>query len=123
MKVNLQTATDSKNFKAKIIDTKRFNALNSTAEKLSEKLVEDNTTITKDMIQSIFESTRNSILEIFPVERDGSFNELTLNYAEKFAFIFVENVIPKTLETLVPVLEKLKAASTAATTQQTTTTS
>lgn len=92
----LATVTDSKKFNPKIIDTKRYQALNAINESINKKISETTgigSQIETHTVQNLFESIRNAMLEIFP-HQDGTYDDLTLNYAEKFGFIFVEKTIP-----------------------------
>lgn len=106
MEVILQTMTDAKGFKPRVIDTKRFNALNSSAEKIAKEL---GTPINVADIQKIWESARNTCLEILPTKELGLpvYDDVCLNYAEKFAFIFVEQYLNTLISLLHPVIQKL----------------
>jgi len=66
------TITDKKNFKINIVDKKKFSKLN----------LED---------QKLFEQLRNSIIEIFPFEKN-EFHPLSIQYAENFAFLQVKAI-------------------------------
>ena len=98
--------TDAKGFKPRVIDTKRFTALNSSAEKIAKEL---GTPINVADIQQIWESVRNTCLEILPTKELGLpvYDDVCLNYAEKFAFIFVEQYLNTLIALLHPVIQKL----------------
>ena len=81
----MDTITDKKDFSCNVVDKSRYNSL-SQQEK------------------EYFEIFRNSILEIFPVENKNTYNDVTISYAERFAFIGI-----KTISKIVTELdEKLK---------------
>ena len=98
--------TDAKGFKPHVIDTKRFNALNSSADKIAKEL---EVPINVADIQKIWESARNTCLEILPTKELGLpvYDDVCLNYAEKFAFIFVEQYLNTLISLLHPVIQKL----------------
>lgn len=102
----LQTMTDAKGFRHHVIDTKRFTALTATAEKLSQEL---EVPINVADVQKIWESARNSCLEILPTKELGLpvYDDICLNYAEKFAFIFVEQYLNTLISLLQPAIKKL----------------
>lgn len=102
----LQTMTDAKGFRPHVIDTKRFTALSATAEKLSQEL---EVPINVADVQKIWESARNSCLEILPTKELGLpvYDDICLNYAEKFAFIFVEQYLNTLIALLQPAIKKL----------------
>ena len=102
----LQTMTDAKGFRPHVIDTKRFTALNATAEKLSQEL---EVPINVADVQKIWESARNSCLEILPTKELGLpvYDDICLNYAEKFAFTFVEQYLNTLIALLQPAIKKL----------------
>lgn len=102
----LQTMTDAKGFRPHVIDTKRFTALVATAEKLSQEL---EVPINVADVQKIWESARNSCLEILPTKELGLpvYDDICLNYAEKFAFIFVEQYLNTLIALLHPAIQKL----------------
>lgn len=102
----LQTMTDVKGFRPHVIDTKRFTALVATAEKLSQEL---EVPINVADVQKIWESARNSCLEILPTKELGLpvYDDICLNYAEKFAFIFVEQYLNTLIALLQPAIKKL----------------
>lgn len=102
----LQTMTDAKGFRPHVIDTKRFTALNATAEKLSQEL---EVPINVADVQKIWESARNSCLEILPTKELGLpvYDDICLNYAEKFAFTFVEQYLNTLISLLQPAIKKL----------------
>lgn len=62
------TNTDKSNFKVAIFDKTRYDTLSNDDKE-------------------IFELTRNSILEIFPLNDKNIYDELCLQFAENFAFI------------------------------------
>ena len=80
--------TDSTGFIPHVIDSVRFNALQSTAQNLSERL---KIQITTDQVQKLWEGIRNSCLEMLPTQQEGIaiYDDICYNYAEKFAFIFI----------------------------------
>lgn len=102
----LQTMTDAKGFRPHVIDTKRFTALAATAEKLSQEL---EVPINVADVQKIWESARNSCLEILPTKELGLpvYDDICLNYAEKFAFTFVEQYLNTLISLLQPAIKKL----------------
>lgn len=102
----LQTMTDAKGFRPHVIDTKRFTALIATAEKISQEL---EVPINVADVQKIWESVRNTCLEILPTKELGLpvYDDICLNYAEKFAFIFVEQYLNTLIALLQPAIKKL----------------
>lgn len=63
----IPTVTDSDDYKVDVLNEERFNDLEETDQKIWEKY-------------------RDSMLEIFPVV-NGKHDNLSINYAENFAFI------------------------------------
>ena len=57
----------------------------------------------------IWESARNSCLEILPTKELGLpvYDDICLNYAEKFAFTFVEQYLNTLISLLQPAIKKL----------------
>lgn len=90
----IKTVTDKDDFKVPLIDGTRF-------KKLSLEQ------------QQIFEFNRNAILEIFPQNDKGSYDEMTINFAENCAFINLQSfdVILKSVETRIKTLELLIASA------------
>ena len=80
------TITDKKGFSCNVIDKERFNALSQ-----------------KDKV--FFEFFRNAMLEIFPVGKNNTYENDTIIYAERFAFVSLN--IMKTLNDDID--ERLKA--------------
>lgn len=80
------TITDKKGFSCNVIDKERFNALSQ-----------------KDKV--FFELFRNAMLEIFPVGKNNTYENDTIIYAERFAFVSLN--IMKTLNDDID--ERLKA--------------
>ena len=92
------TITDKKDFKPEMIDKKRFSELKPEEQKL-------------------FESVRNSVLEIMPMV-DNKYPEMCLKLAENFAFINLKAFDEFFKE---KVEKAIQAASTASTTPGSTT--
>lgn len=78
----METITDKKGFSCNVVEKSRYNAL-SQEQKV------------------YFEMFRNSILEIFPVGNKNIYDDSTIAFAERFAFIGIQitDKLSKDIET------------------------
>lgn len=90
----MKTVTDSKGFKSRVINRERHAKLDTDLKKI------------------MFESLKNGMLEIFPVEKNA-YPDLTIEYAENFAFIVTEKFEPALSGYIQEEIKKALAAATA----------
>lgn len=90
----METITDKKGFNCNVVEKYRYNSL--TQEQ-----------------KEYFEMFRNSILEIFPVGNKNIYDDNTIAFAERFAFIGIQitDKITKDIETKIQTLMTTMASA------------
>lgn len=90
----MQTITDKKGFSCNVVEKSRFNNLSQEQKEY-------------------FELFRNAILEIFPVGPKDTYDDNTISFAERFAFVGIRitDKIQKSLEQKIQELQTTLAST------------